>query len=112
MEGLLTDVSDTAKIRGDTLKLAPKMDMFKNIALKVGKTVQPLADQLGRKLTFEIPSGLPVLDVDGDLLAKVSYYLAHDEERQALARRAQAHVYAEHTYDRRAERLVALLESS
>ena len=65
--------------------------------------------------------GVPTMpDIDGqptiityadeaDLRAKVGYYLAHDDEREAVAKRAQAHVYTEHTYERRAERLDALL---
>ena len=35
MEGLLTDVSDTSKIKGGTLRTNLKMDMFKNIAMMV-----------------------------------------------------------------------------
>ena len=46
-----------------------------------------------------------------DLRAKVAYYLEHDDERQAIARRAQAHVYANHTYDQRMERVEELIAS-
>lgn len=49
---------------------------------------------------------------EDDLRERVSYYLAHDDEREAIARHAQAHVYAHHTYDVRAaqfEELVATL---
>lgn len=78
MEGLLTDVSDTAKIKGGTLKLNSKMDMFKNIAMMIEKLAQPTAEALGRKLTFDIPQGLPLLDVDGELLAKAIYKLVEN----------------------------------
>src|SRR5690606_20962175 len=47
-----------------------KMDMFKNIAMMVEKQTQPLAEQLNRKLVFDIPQGLPILNTDGELLAK------------------------------------------
>ena len=70
METLLTDVSDTAKIRGGTLKLNTKMDMYKNIVMRVEKDMAPLAEEMGRTLTFETPQGLPLLTTDGDLLAK------------------------------------------
>jgi signal transduction histidine kinase len=70
MESLLQDVSDIAKLRGSALKISPKMDMFKNIGLMVEKQMRPLADELHKTLTFDIPSGLPLLNVDGELLAK------------------------------------------
>lgn len=70
MEGLMVDVSDMNKLRAGTLKANSKMDMFKNIAMMVEKQSQPVAEQLGRKLIFEIPQGLPILNTDGELLAK------------------------------------------
>lgn len=70
MEGLLTDVSDTAKIRGNTLRVQPKMDMFKNIAMMVEKQMRPVAEQLNKTLTLDIPNGLPILNVDSELLTK------------------------------------------
>jgi signal transduction histidine kinase len=70
MDSLMTDVSDIAKIRGGTLKIALKMDMFKNIAMMVENAMKPVAEQIGRTLTFDIPQGLPLLNTDGELLAK------------------------------------------
>lgn len=70
MEGLLTDVSDMSKLRGGTLRFTLKMDMFKNISPLVEKQFQPLAESLGRTLVFEVPQGLPLLNTDGELLAK------------------------------------------
>ena len=70
METLLQDVSDISKIRGGTLKIAAKMDMFKNIAMKVEKDQVPVATATNRNLTFDIPQGLPILNIDGDILAK------------------------------------------
>lgn len=81
METLLTDVSDTAKLKGGTLRTNLKMDMFKNIALMVEKQAQPLTEELGRKLTFDIPQGLPILNVDGELLAKALYKLVENALR-------------------------------
>ncbi len=70
MEGLMQDVSDYSKLRAGVLRMNPKMDMFKNIAQVIEKQVRPLAEELGRELTFDIPSGLPILNLDSDLLAK------------------------------------------
>lgn len=78
MESLLTDVSDISKIKAGTLRTNVKMDMFKNIAMMIEKQAQPLTEELGRKLTFEIPQGLPILNVDGDLLAKALYKLVEN----------------------------------
>lgn len=69
MEGLLTDVSFVNKIRFQTLNLSRKMDMYKNIAMMVEKATRPTADELGRDLIFETPSGLPLLETDGEMLA-------------------------------------------
>ena len=95
MEGLMVDVSDMNKLRAGTLKVNQKMDMFKNIAMMVEKQMQPLADQLGRKLTFEIPQGLPILNTDGELLAKalaklVENGLRYQEENGEVIVRAAA----------------------
>jgi signal transduction histidine kinase len=70
MESLLTDVSDLSKLHLGSLKVTTKMDMFKNIALIVEKANRPLAEELGRTLTFDIPQGLPILNVDAELLGK------------------------------------------
>lgn len=70
MEALLLDVSDITKLRCGTLKVTPKMDMFKNIALMVEKAMRPLADELQRAFEVDVPQGLPLLNTDGELLAK------------------------------------------
>ena len=78
MEGLLTDVSDTSKIKAGTLRTNLKMDMFKNIAMMVEKQAQPVSEELGRKFTLDIPQGLPILNVDGEMLAKALYKLVEN----------------------------------
>jgi len=70
METLLQDVSDSNKLRAGTVRVTNKMDMFKNIIMMVDKNTRPFAEQLNRTLTFNIPSGLPILNTDGELLAK------------------------------------------
>jgi signal transduction histidine kinase len=81
LESLLNDVSDMQKLWNGTLKLAPKMDMFKNIAMAVEKQMQPLATELKRTLTFEIPPGLPLLTLDGDMLVKALNKLVENAVR-------------------------------
>lgn len=70
MELLLTDVSDLSKIKGGTLNINIKMDMFKNIALMIEKNMRPLAEELKRGLELDIPQGLPLLNTDGEMFAK------------------------------------------
>lgn len=70
MEGLLQDVSDLGKLRGGVLKLTEKMDMCKNIIGIVQKNTEPLAEELGKTLTFEVPQGLPLLNTDGEYFAR------------------------------------------
>ena len=78
-----------------------------------GAGICQISDDLpGTRLWFPEIDGTPTIITyadEDDLRAKAAYYLAHDDERQAIAQAAQAHVYAEHTYDRRAERLDQLL---
>lgn len=68
MEGLLADVSNITKIRARTLKIALKMDMFKNIAMGLEKQANKLAEELNRQTEFNIPDGLPLLNTDGEFL--------------------------------------------
>lgn len=42
-----------------------------------------------------------------DLLAKIDYYLAHDKERQAIARSGHEKVAAAHTYRHRVREMLA-----
>ncbi len=68
MESLLADVSYANKVRAKVLKLTPKMDMFKNVAMGLEKKARPIAEELGRQLEFDIPDGLPLLNTDGEML--------------------------------------------
>jgi len=71
METLLEDMSIMNRLRGGVTKVNQKMDMFKNIAMVIEKKMRPLAEEINRQLEFEIPQGLPLLNVDGDLVATV-----------------------------------------
>ena len=47
-----------------------------------------------------------------DLVRKISYFLEHDEEREAIAQAGQARTLREHTYAHRMEELVDVLEDA
>ncbi len=46
-----------------------------------------------------------------DMLAKVRYYLSHDEEREDIARRAYEHVLRNHTWSQRFQEIFAKLDA-
>lgn len=70
MEGLLMDVSDLNRLNNNRLRLAPKMDMAKNVLQMVEKKVAPLVEELGRELVFDVPQGLPLLNLDSEQLTR------------------------------------------
>jgi signal transduction histidine kinase len=69
MEVLLADVSVVNKLKAGILRVNDKMDMFKNIAMVLERDAKPMAEELNRQLEFDIPQGLPILNIDGDHLA-------------------------------------------
>jgi|SRR5688572_27862321 len=94
MESLLFDVGMMNKLRKGTLKANPKMDMFKNLALRIEKDMAPVAKELNRELTFDVPSGLPLLNVDGDLLVTVINKLVENALRYSPAETGHVKVTA------------------
>jgi signal transduction histidine kinase len=78
MEQLLGDMSYINKLRAGILTIAKKLDTFKNIAQMVEKKATPLAQELNRQLELDIPSGLPLLETDGDHLSFALYKLVEN----------------------------------
>lgn len=66
MEKLVSDLSDYTKMRTGRIKAESKMDMAKNILLAVEKETKELATEHKHELVFEIPDGLPILNLDGN----------------------------------------------
>jgi signal transduction histidine kinase len=54
------------------------MDMFKNLAMMLEKRAAPTAAELGRSLTFDVPQGLPLMNIDGDLLVTALHKLVEN----------------------------------
>jgi signal transduction histidine kinase len=63
-------VNDISKIRAGRLHLDVKMDMAKNILMMAEKETKELAASRNITLTFEVPDGLPILNVDGPRVAQ------------------------------------------
>ena len=76
MEHLVTDISDISKIQSGRIRLEPQMEMYKNIAMKIEKNLADLAAEHGHRLTFDTPSGLPLLNTDSARLTQVLEKLA------------------------------------
>ncbi len=58
---------------------------------------------------FSVGQELVVFDDDTDLLAKVDYFLAHPQEREAIAAAGQRRALSEHTYAHRVDRLAQIV---
>ena len=96
----------TVNHHGPTFRWGGNIRLFE--AAGVG-TLQ-LADDLPGTRSWFTPGENIVLFRDGEeLRRKAAYYLAHDEEREALARKAREHVLAQHNFDRRVAALEDLL---
>lgn len=59
---------------------------------------------------FELGREVAVFDGEDDLVEKVGYWLAHPEERQAVADAGYHRVLAEHTYDHRFARIFEAMD--
>lgn len=68
LQSLSSDLRYMNKLRHGVLVAKPKMDMFKNLAMQIEKDLLRLAEDLKRKLIFDIPQGLPLLNLDSELL--------------------------------------------
>ncbi len=98
----------TVNVHGDFMRYGGNLRLFE----AAGVGAFQLADDLpGVRAWFTPGETIVTFSTPADLRQKAAYYLAHDAERQAIARRARDHVYAHHTYDRRVERLEELLSS-
>jgi signal transduction histidine kinase len=71
MEHLVTDISDISKIHSGRIRLDPKMDTYKNIAMQVQKDTAELAQEHNHTLVFDTPDGLPLLNLDSERLVQV-----------------------------------------
>ncbi len=61
---------------------------------------------------FNVGTELVTYKDDQDLLKKIDYYLAHEEERAAIAAGGRARTMSEHTYAHRAAALVKIVSAT
>jgi hypothetical protein len=69
-----------------------------------------LSERLSEDSPFRDGEHLVECDDEAGLVEKIGYYLAHDEERRAIAERGHAVALTDHTYLARARQIAAVLE--
>jgi glycosyltransferase involved in cell wall biosynthesis len=74
---------------------------------------QLLTDSIANGLDqlFEIGKEIVVYQDDQDLLDKIDYYLAHDDERERIAHAGQQRTLAQHMYRHRAQQLLDVINA-
>jgi len=65
----------------------------------------------GLEELFEPGREIVIYQDDEDMLKKIAYYLAHEEEREAIARAGQRRILREHTYAHRMTKMVEMVSS-
>jgi spore maturation protein CgeB len=103
---VLSGAKITINIHGDFMHYGGNMRTFE----AAGVGVFQIADDLPGTRQWFTPGETIVTYTDADdLRAKVAYYLGHNAEREAVARRAREHVYSQHTYAQRMARVETLI---
>ena len=105
---ILSAAKLTVNPHGQTMQYGGNMRLFE--AAAVG-TLQITDDRPGIHEWFTPGENILTFRDEADLRDKVAWFLAHDDEREEMARRARQHVLAHHRYDQRVERIEALLAS-
>jgi signal transduction histidine kinase len=95
METLLSDMSYINKIRAGIVHVTAKMDTMGNIAMMLRKKAEPLALELKREITFDIPQGLPILNTDAELLTAALMKLIENGLRYSTEGSGQVTVRAQ-----------------
>lgn len=102
MERIVSAGKISVNPHGDFMLYGGNLRLFE----AAGAGVFQISDDLpGTRGWFPDVDGTPTIALYAsadELVGRVRHYLAHDAEREAVARTAQAHVYAHHTYDVRA----------
>ncbi|GAB5490485.1 MAG: hypothetical protein Phog2KO_07000 [Phototrophicaceae bacterium] len=100
--GEMLDVLSSAKIslnaHGNFMRYGGNMRLFETASIG---TFQIVDNRVGVHEWFTENEHLVIFKDLQDLREKVAYYLAHDDERQAIADSARQHVIDNHTYEHR-----------
>lgn len=97
---VLSSAKISLNVHGNFMRYGGNMRLFE--AASVG-TFQITDDRLGIHEWFTVGEHLVTYENFDDLREKVNYYLAHSDERVAIAEAAHQHVLKYHTYTKRLE---------
>jgi spore maturation protein CgeB len=64
-------------------------------------------NKAGLEQFFEPGREVVTFDSMAELKERISYFLAHQDERREIARRSYERAHREHTYERRLEKLIS-----
>ncbi len=78
MEGLVSDISDVSKLNSGRMRLDSKMTTFGQVIMEVQKLAEPLVEEYGHQITWDVPQGLPILNADSRQLSKVLFNLVRN----------------------------------
>ena len=108
-EGMLEVLSGATislNVHGDFMRYGGNMRLFEAAAVGAFQIVD---NRPGIREWFTPDEHLVLFQNAADLQEKVAYYLAHDAEREGIAKAAREHVLQHHTYDQRMAQVEALL---
>jgi spore maturation protein CgeB len=92
----------TINTHGNFMRYGGNMRLFEAAAVGAFQLVD---NRAGLREWFTDGGHLVIYEDVQDLREKAAYYLAHHEERQAIAEAARSHVCAHHTYEQRLDKL-------
>jgi spore maturation protein CgeB len=95
----------TINSHGNFMRYGGNMRLFEAAAVGAFQLVD---NRLGVREWFKDGEHLVIYEDLQDLREKATYYLAHPEERQAIADAARSHVCAHHTYEQRLDKLESI----
>ncbi len=125
LQGARVSAEDSVKIYSATkINLNLHSSVESSTVITEGDFVNPRTFELAALGAFQLvdrrslmaelftEDTLATFDTLEEMYAKIDYYLAHEEERQHMAQKAQEHVLEHHTYEKRMQSLISAVEKA
>lgn len=108
MIDVLSNTKISVNIHGNFMRYGGNMRLFETAAVGAFQITDNLP---GIEEWFTVGEHLVTFETADDLVDKVQYYLAHEDERLAMAQSAREYALKYHTYDVRVQALEAKLRA-